>query len=222
MRPRCSVVVSPSHFRPTLVRYFSPTSTTHSDGKTETTSPSPTNLPSTGNGLKGFSPLLIAGPTTIAGIVIGGLLLVYIMKRIKKERLTPTHEIFSAHNVGNFTPALQVIPGLEPFTLQNRRLHVGQPESATDSIAYGNMSAFEVHPRDSMHSSPEVLIPSGDRALYGARQGEGSESNYGPSAIPVLLERLNRVMAMLPPGGISVASEAEDPPEYSEIGRAHV
>lgn len=198
------------------MRYFSPTSSTHSDGNSETTSPTPTNPPSTGNGPKSFSPLLIAGPTTVAGIVIGGLLLIYIMKKIKK-RLTATHEIFSAHNVGNLTPALQVIPGLEPFTLQNRRLPVGQPESATDSITYGNMSAFEVDPRDSMHSSPEVLIPSGDRALVGARQGEGSESNYGPSAIPVLLERLNRVMAMLPPGGISVASEAEDPPEYSAL-----
>ncbi len=35
-----------------------------------------------------------------------------------------------------------------------------------------------------------------------------------PSAIPGLIQRLNRAMAKLPPGGVPPEGEAELPPEY--------
>ncbi|KAJ3480125.1 hypothetical protein NLI96_g8572 [Meripilus lineatus] len=108
------------------------------------------------------------------------------------------------------------IPGLDPHTITDPR---EKPQERSNFVTPSGRSADREGPpsgatrtRDGANNRKHSDQAVQQRTRID-RRSEGA-IDVSPAMMPILLEKLNRAIAMLPPGGISTGSEPEVPPEY--------
>lgn len=160
---------------------------------------------------------LIAGLTSVGGVIICLLVVIVVVRRLRgpRQKAQDSRETSGEDAIDHLG-----IPGLEPFAItasRRRQPTERQEKSESDIIPEKtpeqgtSSSSTATRSRDGFQEQSDLNY---DDTLVNVG-GSESGATDGPSTIPHLLERLNRAMAMLPPGGVSAASDVEDPPEYA-------
>ena len=173
---------------------------------------------------------LIVGVTIAAVVVVLGVILAafFLRRRNRKNRhhVTslpepgspsshyPGHDTFLT-GLRDGTTMVQVnphTPPVEPFTLSSPTTqHRSEKNSGTSPTR-----STQIGPVDSSRSDSQSWTIAGSSSrMRSATDSADGAANDDPSAIPGLLERLNRAIARLPQRG-STLDEGDFPPEYRE------
>ncbi|KAJ3481300.1 hypothetical protein NLI96_g7761 [Meripilus lineatus] len=178
---------------------------------------------------KSNTPLIVGVTIAAVVVVLGVVLAVFFLRRRnrKNHHVTslPEPGSLSSHHPGhNAVPSglrdstimAQVNPHaspVEPFTLSSPTTqHLSEKNSGTSPTR-----STQTVPITSSRSDTQswTITGSSSQMRSATDSADGGNDRDDPSAIPGLLERLNRAIARLPQRG-SVADEGDFPPEYRE------
>ena len=157
----------------------------------------------------------------MGGVIICLLVVIIVVRRSRSRRRKAQDP---RETSGEDAIDYSRIPGLEPFSITDsrRRPRTEEREKSKSDTITEKTPAQTIQGTSSSSAAARTWDSVVHETPNPTYQGTlvnvgGSESgvNDGPANIPLLLERLNRAMAMLPPGGVSAASDVEDPPEYA-------
>lgn len=159
-----------------------------------------------------------AGVASLVGVV---LVTFCFCRRIRKQK--QHHTTSDGEAIAQSTTS-----GIDPFILPNKiqMRPLAIEKEAGEDITQEDSSELDGHSRNNDPSKNNrnsiraavdhsELGSGGSVATTSLETGVGStETTVGPAMIPMLIERLNQAVAMLPRGGISAAEDAEEPPAY--------
>ncbi|KAJ3480127.1 hypothetical protein NLI96_g8570 [Meripilus lineatus] len=183
---------------------------------TTTTSREPTS-PVPGQERKQQNLPLIVGLASLAGVLICLSLTIIIIRTLRRQGRGSQNSrgTSESRDAIDHSP----IPGLDPYTItdprqkpRERSKFVTSPGRSVDRAEQEGPPSGATRTRDGADNRKHSNQVVQQRTRIDRRSEDAIDDI--PAMMPILLEKLNRVIAMLPPGGISTGSEAEDPPEY--------